>query len=99
AGALATAAWGSALADVAQRHEVLRTIFPAADGQPYQQVLDVSAAGLSLPVTQVAAADLTRAVEAAAAAPFDLSAQVPVRARLLRLDQRTHVLVVVIHHI
>ena len=31
--------------------------------------------------------------------PFDLAVQVPLRARLLRLDAEQHVLVVVIHHI
>ena len=31
--------------------------------------------------------------------PFDLAVQVPLRARLLRLDAAQHVLVVVIHHI
>ena len=31
--------------------------------------------------------------------PFDLAVQVPLRARLLRLDAGQHVLVVVIHHI
>jgi amino acid adenylation domain-containing protein len=90
----------AALGDVITRHEVLRTIFPTDGGEPYQRVLDMGELGWSLPVT--AAADdgeLAGLVAAAAAEPFDLTAQVPLRARLLRVAADVHVLVVVIHHI
>jgi hypothetical protein len=42
---------------------------------------------------------LTRAVAQVAGEPFDLAAEVPVRARLLQLRRDVHVLVVVVHHI
>ncbi len=98
-GDLDIAALGAALGDVVARHEVLRTVFPAADGEPYQQVLGLDELGWELPVTEVAEADLPAAVAQAAAEPFDLAVQVPVRARLLAVAPGVHVLVLVLHHV
>ena len=67
------------------RHEVLRTVFPAADGQPYQRVLGMDELGWRPEITEVAEPDLPGAVARAADQPFDLTAeQVPVRVQLLR---------------
>ena len=44
----------AALGDVVVRHEVLRTVFGVADGQPYQRVLGAGELGWELPVTAVA---------------------------------------------
>ena len=101
-GDLDAAALGAALADVIARHEVLRTVFGVADGQPYQRVLGMEEADWQLQTAEVAEEDLPGAVARAAAEPFDLAVQVPVRARLLAVARdgaRVHVLVVVIHHV
>ena len=99
-GELDAAALEAALADVIARHEVLRTVFPAADGQPYQRVLGMDELGWRLEITEVAEPDLPGAVARAADQPFDLAAQqAPVRVRLLRAAADVHVLVLVMHHI
>ena len=99
-GELDAAALEAALGDVIGRHEVLRTVFPAADGQPYQRILSLEEAGWELPVTEVAEQDLPTVVARAARDPFDLRADAPpMRVRLLAVGPRVHVLVLVIHHI
>src|ERR1700691_2922195 len=98
-GDLDIAALAAALADVAGRHEVLRTVFPAVDGQPCQQILDPAEVSWELPVTEVAGQDLAGVIAAVTGQPFDLLADVPLRVRLLRTGPGVHVLTVVIHHI
>src|SRR6202167_6346591 len=98
-GDLDAGALGGALADVAGRHEVLRTVFPAVDGQPCQQILDPAEVSWELPVTEVAGQDLAGVIAAVSGQPFDLAADVPLRVRLLATGPDEHVLVVVLHHI
>jgi hypothetical protein len=98
-GVLDAGALAAALADVLARHDVLRTVFPAAGGQPYQHVLPIEALGWELPVTEVTEADLSEAVEIAVRQPFDLAREIPLRARLFSMGSGVHLLVVVLHHI
>ncbi len=89
----------AALADVLVRHEVLRTVFPAAEGEPYQHVLDLAESGFDLEVTRVAEAELADGIAEVAGHAFDLSAEIPARTRLLVTGPGEQVLVVVMHHI
>ncbi|MFQ6148539.1 amino acid adenylation domain-containing protein, partial [Streptomyces seoulensis] len=52
-GQLDRQALGQALTDVIGRHEVLRTVFPVADGEPYQRVVPVGALDWDLTVVEV----------------------------------------------
>ncbi|WP_250008421.1 non-ribosomal peptide synthetase [Actinoplanes sp. M2I2] len=82
-----------ALHAVAGRHEVLRTVIESADGEPYQRVLPFEQARPPLEV--VDGADVSEV----AARPFDLAADLPLRATLIRRGPEEHVLVLLLHHI
>ena len=99
AGELDAVALGAAVGDVAGRHEVLRTVFPAGGGQPHQRVLAAGEVSWELPAVPVAQADLAGVVAEAAGRGFDLAVEVPLRAGLFQLGPDEHVLVVVVHHI
>jgi amino acid adenylation domain-containing protein len=96
-GPLDQAALSEALADVAARHESLRTTFPEADGEPCQRVLD--SARPVLEVTEAGPGEAGKLVRAAAARPFDLSSQIPFRALLIRTGPAEHVLMLLLHHL
>ncbi|ROP31316.1 non-ribosomal peptide synthetase [Couchioplanes caeruleus] len=90
----------AALRDVVERHEVLRTVIAEGDdGVPYQQVLPPGTEPFDLTVADVAESDRPAAVDAVAKQTFDLAADMPIRARLLRTGPREHTLVLVVHHI
>ncbi|MGX7733186.1 condensation domain-containing protein, partial [Rhodococcus sp. 2H158] len=94
-GSLDAAALTTAWQDVTDRHESLRTVFPADAEGPHQVAVDV---GVPLDLTE-APADVHAAVADFAGAGFDLTVDLPVRARVLRLGVEEHVLVLVLHHI
>ncbi|MEW2115611.1 amino acid adenylation domain-containing protein [Streptomyces sp. NPDC005474] len=88
----------AALADVTDRHEALRTVFPHTDGVPHQRVLDP---GTAPPCTVTAApADEHRArARQEAATPFDPATEPPLRAHLFTDEAQDHYLLLVLHHI
>jgi amino acid adenylation domain-containing protein/non-ribosomal peptide synthase protein (TIGR01720 family) len=95
-------ALGAALADVVGRQESLRTLFAAPEGIPQQLVVSAERADFGWQVVDAtgwSAARLGEAIDAAARHPFDLAAQIPLRATLFRLGDDEHVLVAVVHHI
>ena len=90
------------LNEIISRHEVLRTCFPAHNGEPVQKILPPSA--LPLPVidlTHLAArGDVARSLaREEAARPFDLANGPLIRAMLVRLAPDDHVILLTIHHI
>ncbi|WP_228122256.1 non-ribosomal peptide synthetase [Saccharothrix syringae] len=93
-GRLDTSALRSALTDLMTRHESLRTVFPQADGVPYQRVVDAAAALEVRPV-----GDLPAAVAEETRRQFDLAAEPPIRTTLFELAPDVHVLLLVVHHI
>ena len=101
-GRLNTEALGAALADVVGRHESLRTLFPAVEGVPRQFVMPAERADFGWDVVDAGGwseTQLGEAIGAVARHPFDLAAEIPMRARLFRIADDEHVLVAVAHHI
>lgn len=90
-----------ALAAVANRHDLLRTVF--AEGGDHQRVLP--AADVPLDVAEPAGdrtereAEALRRCERHALVPFDLAAGPPLRALLVELGDDDHVFQVTVHHI
>ncbi|MGQ4597152.1 non-ribosomal peptide synthase/polyketide synthase [Nocardia sp. R6R-6] len=104
-GALDVPALGAALHDVVARHEVLRTVYPQTSQGPVQTVLAAGQVALDVMAHPVGASEIASEVQALAQTPFDVTAEVPVRVRLLEIadtptgSAREHVLAVVVHHI
>ncbi|MFI6576649.1 amino acid adenylation domain-containing protein [Nocardiopsis sp. NPDC050513] len=98
-GPLDVSALTAAVRDLVTRHESLRTVFPEADGQPHQRILDPGAPGTEVRTVPLDRARLDAELDRAAREPFDLSADPPLRARLFVLGPDDHVLLLVLHHI
>ena len=96
-GALDTAALGRSLTQLAARHEVLRTRFPAPDGTPIQVI--APPAPVPLEVAPATPATLAAQVRAVWARPFDLAAGPLWRGQVLQLGPEEAVVTLVCHHI
>ncbi|GAC66273.1 non-ribosomal peptide synthetase [Gordonia soli] len=102
-----------ALRHAVDRHEPLRTVYPESDGRPRIRIRTTDEVAPELEVETIAAADWTAESEKLARAPFDLTVDAPIRARLHRIiddagtsenDEQVdgpprHKLTIVIHHI
>ena len=109
-GALQSKALELALTDVINRHEPLRTVIANIDGQPvgYVQALDheqianhslLALEDLSALEVSKREAALEQIIARDSTASFDLSRDLMVRARLIKLTDTDHVLTLVMHHI
>ncbi|MGW4381383.1 non-ribosomal peptide synthetase [Kitasatospora sp. NPDC004531] len=103
-GALDPVALAGALTDLTERQHVLRTTYRSEDSELFAVLRPT--APVPLPVTDLSAleraergAAVREAYAAAEAEPFDLVEGPVLRARLLRLAETEHVLLVTAHHI
>jgi amino acid adenylation domain-containing protein len=97
-GPLSVPAMAAALAEVVRRHAVLRTTFRMERGELVQVVGEAHA--VDLPVVDVdGESGLHEVMSALESTPFDLAAGPVLVARLVRLADTEHVLVLCVHHI
>ncbi|MFZ5917840.1 MAG: amino acid adenylation domain-containing protein, partial [Chloroflexota bacterium] len=103
-GTLDVLALAHSLNEIVRRHEVLRTTFRTQDGRPAQVV--APEVHLALPLTDLGhlpaeerEAEALRLAQEEAQRPFDLARGPLLRARLLRLEQQDHFVLLTMHHI
>src|SRR5215469_11000132 len=103
-GQLDIAALERAISEICRRHEALRTCFRESDGEVYQHICPSERINISVVnLEELAAADRATAARQLAneetAVPFDLTQGPMLRARLLRMSEQQHILLLTIHHI
>jgi len=96
-GPLHTVALAAAVADLADRHPVLRTTYHDRDGAVVQRVDPALRPAFDL--RDVSAADMDGEVAAVVRTPFALDSECPLRLSVLRVAPEDHVVALVIHHI
>jgi amino acid adenylation domain-containing protein len=96
-GRLDVAALHAALGEIVRRHESLRTTFALVDGRPVQRVSP--AVDLAVPLVETVESELRRLAAEEARRPFDLVVGPVLRAKLLRVGEEDHALLVTMHHI
>ena len=98
-GFLDSGALQAALGDVVERHESLRTIFPASADGPYQVIAEPAVAAPRIHPVPIPGEGLFTDLHAFFDIGFDVSEEFPLHVRLLRTGPEQHVLAIVVHHI
>ncbi|WP_141214992.1 MULTISPECIES: non-ribosomal peptide synthetase, partial [unclassified Rhodococcus (in: high G+C Gram-positive bacteria)] len=100
-GSLDVCALRAAIADVVERHESLRTVFPAVAGVPEQRVLaaETDFDWDIIDATTWTELQISDAARVRGQHAFDLAEDLPFRAALFVVSATDHRLVVVMHHI
>ncbi|MFJ9545779.1 non-ribosomal peptide synthetase [Streptomyces erythrochromogenes] len=98
-GPLDPAALELALGDLVARHEILRTLITDRDGEPRQRIVPPAEARIPFDRRSTPPADPAATLAECSATPFDLAAELPVRAHLFPLSADEHLFVLVLHHI
>ncbi|NLR24435.1 non-ribosomal peptide synthetase, partial [Pseudoalteromonas maricaloris] len=104
-GSLNSQALQQAFSTIVGRHESLRTCFVVGDdGEPVQvintpETFEVPLTDLSVLPETVQQTQIDEAVAKEAAAAFELSRDLMLRARLLKVAEQEHILLVTMHHI
>ncbi|MBP7336120.1 non-ribosomal peptide synthetase [Niveispirillum sp.] len=103
-GPLDVAALDGVVAEIARRHDALRTRFGERNGEPVQSVLPAGSSLMRVVTLDglpdaAREAELNRHLAAESDHPFDLAHDPLFRVTLLRLTATDHVLAVTLHHI
>ncbi|MET9490260.1 amino acid adenylation domain-containing protein [Nocardia sp. NPDC006630] len=98
-GCVDLAALRTALYDVIERHETLRTVYPDIDGVGGQRILSAAEVPLDLEPVPMTLDELPAAVLRTVTEGFDVTAAVPLRFKLFRIAPGEHVIVLAAHHI
>ncbi|MGW0183865.1 amino acid adenylation domain-containing protein, partial [Nocardia sp. NPDC003345] len=100
-GELDVAALRTAIDDLVDRHEVLRTYYPETDEGPVQVVRPLGEPVVGLSVRAVAPEAVETALIELLSRSFDVTEEVPLRVALFEIEgaENEYVLAVVVHHI
>ncbi|WP_141717963.1 non-ribosomal peptide synthetase, partial [Nocardia altamirensis] len=88
-----------AVADVLARHESLRTRYPEVDGTAHQEIVPTAKVIPDLSPVEVTETELPQQLSELVLRGFDVTAEVPLRAKLFEVSPTEHVLALVVHHI
>jgi amino acid adenylation domain-containing protein len=103
-GSLQVAALAQTLTAIVDRHPVLRTTFHSVADRVVQvvapgQSVQLNSIDLSHLAGEKRQIDVDRILNAESQRPFDLTADLMLRATLMQLDESEHILLLVMHHI